>query len=280
MKTIYSKCEEALLFLGETPVCDTWESKTPPRSRVAKAAFELLDIFARNKHYDELPCFVKDSDGRLLVSKHYDFRLRSIGYLSNLTWWTRIWTVQEAILPSRATFVWESEQLPTESLFVAMTSWHDHRGHCCFSYYWSMEDMVVNCMDNLFNSAQTIMGLKYRIRHQKRIALPDARSSCAVKEASDQRDLRSAVLGLVNSWDEDGPLIPDYSMPVRKALVTSTMKMLSTASWSFMGRRTKSRRLGLPTWLPDWTVSTIHRHDLECDFRVSPDLFRSSGNSK
>lgn len=280
MKTIYSNCEEALLFLQEISVCDDWDSKTPPTSRAAKAAFELLDIFAQGKHFDELPCFVKDSDDRLFVSEQYDFHFQSIDYLSGLTWWTRIWTVQEAVLPSRATLVWASEQLPTESLFAAITSWHHHSANCCSSYYWSMRSTTIICMDDLQDSAWAIMNVRSEIRHQRCIGLPYARSFCAGKAASDPRDLCFAVLGLVNPWDADGPLIPDYSMPVRKALVASTMRILSTASWNFVGRRTVSRRVGLPTWIPDWAVSTIHINDLECDFRIEQSLFHSSGNSK
>lgn len=280
MKTIYSNCKEALLFLCETPVCDTWESKTPPTYEAAKAAFESLDFFAQNKHFDELPCFIKDSDGILLVSEQYDFHFRSIDYLSGLTLWTRIWTVQEAVLPSRATFVWASEHLPAEPHLAAVTSWYDHRELCCSFYYWNMEDTAPICMDNLRDSARAIMRLKSEIRCQKCIELSYARSTCAEKVASDQRDLCFAVLGLVNCWDADGLLIPDYSMPVRKALVTSTMRMLSTASWSFTGRRTESRRLGLPTWVPDWAVSTMHTANLTCDFRINSSLFHSSGNSK
>lgn len=109
MGDIYSKCSQCLIWMGETPA-------TVPPSDV-EAALHLLEFMAAPEKVPVPSCLTSKADFKNVFNV-----LRGIHPLGNI-WWSRIWTVQEVILPRDKTIIWGSRELPWEVLSQAMFTW-------------------------------------------------------------------------------------------------------------------------------------------------------------
>lgn len=104
MRTIYSTCTRALLWMGEVP------PEIPLAD--AEAAIDTLDYMARLN--------TVDNEDSVPVPAWVGARTAPHGPMEALTyicpgrcpWWTRLWTVQEAVLPPDALRVWGPLSLP------------------------------------------------------------------------------------------------------------------------------------------------------------------------
>ncbi|KAF7885435.1 uncharacterized protein EAF02_003944 [Botrytis sinoallii] len=101
MYNVYSQCSRCLAWLGEID----------PEFSVAdaKAALDLI-LFLSDKD-EKSPISNSISSADTPTFKAYLRALASVGYAKN-PWWTRIWTVQEAILPREILFHWGPLQVP------------------------------------------------------------------------------------------------------------------------------------------------------------------------
>jgi len=66
-------------------------------------AFEIIDLLAQNKHFNEMPFFHILPTGEIELCELWAKAVYSLENILRRTWWGRIWTAQEAFLPSRAT---------------------------------------------------------------------------------------------------------------------------------------------------------------------------------
>ncbi|TGO13676.1 hypothetical protein BTUL_0065g00320 [Botrytis tulipae] len=109
MYDVYSQCSRCLVWLGEID----------PESSVedAKVALDLI-LFISDKNKKALiPTSISSTNTPTF--KIYLRALASVGYAKN-SWWKRIWTVQEAILPSEILFHWGPLQIPWGSVVGAL----------------------------------------------------------------------------------------------------------------------------------------------------------------
>jgi hypothetical protein len=86
MGNIYRSSQHCLVWLGTLEALGLEQTQ-------AEAAAELWEFFASDKHLSEMTIFRQDEASRWLNA------LQGIGKIIRSPWWSRIWTVQEAILP-------------------------------------------------------------------------------------------------------------------------------------------------------------------------------------
>lgn len=109
MGDIYSMCRQCLIWMGEMP------ASIPPSD--VEAALHLLEFMAGPEDIPITCCLSSNDEFKKVFNV-----LRGIHPLGN-SWWSRIWTVQEVILPQKKTIIWGLTELQWELLSKAMHSW-------------------------------------------------------------------------------------------------------------------------------------------------------------
>ena len=123
MGSIYKSCTRALLWLGdyESPAgsprqtltieeaeTQSWEEISEEQSSMQDKGFAAMNTvheLSVNKHLSATSMFEEAVKSDERNDLHH---LRSFGSLFDLPWWTRIWTIQEAVLPPMATVLYGS----------------------------------------------------------------------------------------------------------------------------------------------------------------------------
>lgn len=120
MREIYSSCRTCILWMGEVP------DDIPVAD--AKAVLDIIDYMAAS--YE-----ARESGGvppSEVLARDPEFRGPSRAMAAvigddesrpEVSWWTRIWTVQEAALPPRLDLLWGPWSLPWERMILASRSW-------------------------------------------------------------------------------------------------------------------------------------------------------------
>ncbi|KAM0426550.1 hypothetical protein ACHAPT_008242 [Fusarium lateritium] len=248
MRDIYSRTTQAILWLGDfAPDADS--SQLPlenPRAnenlipeQTVTTAFTFLEVLAADHHYD-----VKyDGPGQDLRTKGVD----AILCLTKLSWWHRVWTVQEAVLPPEATLMCGTLELPFSMLAQVRKSGYRHRHTGCCGSFGQFKDLYAQ-----------VRGLNYIKRSSKRPSLmPLALNLFRSRQASDPRDRVNAFLGLGSE------ITADYSSSFEDIYRRSTRSFIDECrSLSPLLRIPEPERSpSLPTWVPDWCVGGIRsRH--------------------
>jgi hypothetical protein len=115
MRHIYQRCSQCLIWLGEIPV-DSNASFSLDDARLALSFINDMP----NVHtcpMSRLPPIL--GTGREAEAARKDFNGL---FMHGNAWWSRIWTVQEAILPPSSNIVWGPLSIPWETLRVAASN--------------------------------------------------------------------------------------------------------------------------------------------------------------
>ncbi|KAK7223193.1 hypothetical protein V2G26_011196 [Clonostachys chloroleuca] len=88
-------------------------------------AFCLFRLLFEDHHLCDIDYFHPDS--------HLKTALRAAHWLASRDWWTRIWTVQECILPPSCTVIYGPVEMPWSLLLTGMSNFQRHRATCCSS---------------------------------------------------------------------------------------------------------------------------------------------------
>ncbi|KAI1119874.1 heterokaryon incompatibility protein-domain-containing protein [Nemania abortiva] len=126
MKDIYSQCSMAYLWLG-APLDPTSVQHDP---------FKIFQHFADNKHFFELPGFSTNNSAQIRFEEDEEFDALWNGFLAvaHSPWWTRAWTVQEAVLPRKSVLCYGNWRLDFDTLSIGRRRRNDHlasKTQCC-----------------------------------------------------------------------------------------------------------------------------------------------------
>ncbi|KAK0639771.1 hypothetical protein B0T16DRAFT_395437 [Cercophora newfieldiana] len=115
-------------------------------------AFALFRFLAdRETHLDSIPYLTLEPDSHQTILTH---ARRAVHYLTTLPWWSRIWTVQECLLPPRATLLYGPVSMPWWMFPMAAKNFERHRNTCCAGVP-GVKDML-----NLQVESHSIMDLR------------------------------------------------------------------------------------------------------------------------
>ncbi|KAJ4862640.1 hypothetical protein T069G_03594 [Trichoderma breve] len=125
-------------------------------------------------------------------------------------WWTRIWTVQEVILPPKAKFVFGPISVDMSCLLEAFAALACHMFEPCCSELFSRCDFRVRkCFRQLGSVLTNIKNMRASHGDGTNVELWETLTTFRARHATDNRDKVHGVLGLVNTWSGQ-PIIPNY----------------------------------------------------------------------
>ncbi|KAF2493461.1 HET-domain-containing protein [Lophium mytilinum] len=269
MGTIYEQCEEVLMWLGdrntesEGPWMTVEDAPARPWSDYETGpswgflehfvpafdsdltAFVIVYMMSCMDHVRDLPFLTQRAGNHLSVSNDYVNGFKCLDAFLDLPYWSRIWVVQEMILPPRATVVYGSVVLPWQMFADAERRYGEHRDTCCRT---EVDRLIIA---KLRDAVLSIEQIRSRRRKEPSFDLAHVAISFIHLAATDPRDKIYALLGLV---DDGFRTQSDYTISTHEAyekvtldIIFSTKSLRSLASNSI-------RPLDFPSWVCVWNT--------------------------
>jgi len=278
MKEIYSNTEQGIVWLGdykEEPLLESWThvealkndySPTQrPEDGIATAAGpgrqhdDALDGAKYDRvmraevvaAFDLIQVLANGDSFRTSSYRFTNKALDALAAIMRLSWWHRMWTIQEVVLPAKVTVVCGGMLLPWSTFSDAA---HNIFKHDMIQYCSRPTIKMVPLLTSFYSQIEAIEFTR-RMQLDFLIALHLFRR----RLASDNKDKVFALLGL--SF-QDAPLqkiiSADYSLDWRQVFQRTAAGMMRITSDLSPLLRTyePGRDPTLPSWLPDWRAST------------------------
>jgi len=248
MKDIYARAPNTILWLGDyldgSSSLPPHTMGTSPVRRCPSAAMSRREVATAFRFLRRL---ARDEDGacdvpltrRLAAQPPGPECFEAMKSLLALPWWSRIWTVQEAVLPKRPTVMCGTMQIPLEIVLKASSNSERHRFKCgrCrqpgLGVLWDtihpiqFVRLTGDVTPELF--ADALIMFRYR-------------------KASDPRDRVFALLGL------GATITADYSLSCKEVFINSARQQIVQSGHLIFLKRIaeRNRSPDLPSWVPDW----------------------------
>lgn len=230
---------------------DAYYDKTP-RTTIkavdASSAFELIQKIAeasKDHHFedDENP----SGAGGIKVTRASRVGLERLMCLS---WWNRIWPVQEAVLPPKAIVFCGSLQLDWPAFVKAQENMDRHYSNRCCS------DNLLSVDDGFRHMSLMDFGSRVRdidICQKLTLRLIEALTVHCARTAGDPRDMLYALLGLKPNWVTQLSEAVNCSLPSHEAFCKMTMELirLTESLEPLIKLRYRSQNKLLPTGVHD-----------------------------
>lgn len=316
MRTIFSKCQEGLLWIGDSSEqSDIWcttndkgccvhsnernfgrnfielncphelgrcetslESLESLRSEQLKCRWHgfrprmstllhLIDMLRSDSHlYDILPVshtiHNQDVPDRSCLEP-----LMALRAFMNRSWWTRRWTVQEAVLPPVSTLCWGEFRYSLDDLVLAADRLYTHSITCCSRFFTqlihklealSCGEATVNALFNFQKHIHTLGLTKKRLcQSDIGINLMDCLYNFHERESKDPRDKIFSLLGLLPKHFR---LAADYQATPEELYERVSLLLLSKypdRSLSVLWRESEPKlATSTPSWVKDFNKET------------------------
>ncbi|RFU76044.1 hypothetical protein TARUN_6205 [Trichoderma arundinaceum] len=226
MGRIYNKSKQGAIWLG--PLGDAFAPAD------AQAALDTLSWIAGDR---EQPSWMDDDDAKRMAASE------ALKALMNVSWWNRIWTVQEAILPPKATIYWGPCELPWDMLNRASDSFFNGTAPGLYAEFWN-NGSILNLQAALrglgASRGEDLFMLLWRWRF---------------RQATDPRDKVYGLLGFRSDISLPSVKMCDYTVDVRTLYhrVTVDLIGMSTDLQPLIGRGGEGSDItGLASWAVDW----------------------------
>ncbi|TPX11799.1 uncharacterized protein E0L32_007536 [Thyridium curvatum] len=257
MDEIYLSCEAVYIWLG---VGDNATPTGTPGSE--RDHFALVRHFRDDKHFFELPGYRRDFETGLWV---FDAEIPGAGVswmdfepISTSAWWTRAWTVQETILPTRAVLMYGQSTLTWNDLaeftFNRARHINNYSGECCGRAHEALGGKRMQAMDNLTGHVMRLEHLRRRTGYIR--SFSDVSRAFADRQCKDPRDKIYSILSFAKPGKDRLGIRPDYQKAVRDVYVEAFCLMLQDADMSpscLLGEGFNSTSFGLPSWVRDFS---------------------------
>ncbi|KAF5639579.1 heterokaryon incompatibility protein (het-6OR allele) [Fusarium sp. NRRL 25303] len=236
MRNIYSSTIEGILWLGEFSGTVNTDTNSISQQTVA-TAFKLIRSLADDHHWNS------QEHAQSMAREESD----ALTALLNLSWWQRAWTVQETVLPKKATLYCGTMQLRLSEVKRAhlMSVSHDRKG-CCITN--------PECHDVLYKFWDCIEGFRLLQEESDRdILVRMALEMFRFRHASDRRDCVYAYLGLGSK------ALADYTIPHEMAFKYVVRSLIQESNnlgpLIRIAEHAETRSATLPSWCPDYGSS-------------------------
>ncbi|KAJ4309745.1 hypothetical protein N0V84_011333 [Fusarium piperis] len=166
-------------------------------------------------------------------------------------------TVQECILPQRATFIYGPVSIELSFMLQVFSALGRHMlADCCSTTGARTNPYLMPHLRKLGLAMRPIDELRSD-REGPDIPLWKALSYTRSRFATDDRDRVFGVLGLVNSWMRE-PIVPNYRAMTEEIYTLATLdEVLATNSLSPLHfPLQKDAHPGVPSWVIDWTAGS------------------------
>lgn len=249
MGRIYSECLKVRIWLG----CN------PPKSSSIQAAsqaddqdpFALLGHFYHNKHLRELPCFHRDNNTQIYSFQSgttFDREYTALCNIISSPWWSRLWTVQEAILPPRAVLAFGTQAWAWTTLVQATANCRKHWWGCCRE---ASQALPIDISDALHEFSRNILNLEQARNSRNSSNLCDLLQSYGHRGCKEPKDTVFGLLALVDQQRYPN-IVPEYGLD-DATIFSDTVKAILEAGagqlhWLY-GPGPGWQEPTLPTWI-------------------------------
>ncbi|KAI4909651.1 hypothetical protein J4E90_008350 [Alternaria incomplexa] len=226
MGKIYSGCAQVRIWLG----CDASQCRLGHGANEdLKGAdpFGIIRLLAIGRHVSEWSCFPPDSPHRVVYTPDADFNMMCEGFLAiyRSPWWTRVWTVQEAILPKTGTLYFDTWTASLQMITECGLYYDQHAWKSCCNY--AVSQMPLTMAIALKDFCTITRNLYYdRKRDEggdlKQYDLQTQHVVYGFRTCQDPRDKVYGLLGVV----DDRFFTPDYALSKEEVFFQATYKML------------------------------------------------------
>jgi hypothetical protein len=250
MRRIYSDTTQGIMWLGDTE--DDLTSSPPAESSTghtltisescAAEAFALIAHLASGDHIHANK-FVGAVETILDIS----IAAKSLNMLLDLSWWHRVWTVQEVILPQQVIFQCGDFKIPLDIFDAAVESISDHRkAGCCdlsadddlrYSNFETVIDGIMMFREDGSRDCKTLIKALNTLSHRL---------------STNKCDKVYALLGLVS--DPTLSLTVDYGLPYTEIFAKTAVQLLRTCKnlSPLLRPGYAESDAALASWVPNW----------------------------
>ena len=218
--------------------------------------FRIMELLAAGYHFYQMPFYKVTGLESVEPCPVWFLSMRSLVAILSRPWWTRVWTVQEAMLSAQATVHIGDYQAPLSLFLDLHHSMSKHNSSCC-----SAAQLLWYGDSNIFTSitfANERIGQFLRFSDDGldgRITLARALMVATTRKASDPRD---HVYGLHGVLYSKGQLIkPSYEISTENVFTNATKVMYEQArsvqGLAYAVGVGPDNAYELPSWVCDWT---------------------------
>lgn len=212
MRDIYRQCTQCVTWMGELTRGD---HEVPIRD--AKAVFDFLREVAAAKTapLSELPVLFEQSDRGSAARKAFE----AFSMYGN-PWWSRIWTVQEAIIPSSGILVWGPLSVPRKDVLAAARNLRD------LSNLPSLPDGFALYRHTYTELLRRLLYPVHGFNHSKTDNALNLLMRWRHREFTDPRDKVYALLGMIAQYAIPNAQSCDYTIPVSRLFAQVTFDLI------------------------------------------------------
>ncbi|KAL6879278.1 HET domain-containing protein [Trichoderma novae-zelandiae] len=238
MGRIYRQSTQGIIWLGPL------ENTSPSN---AQAALDVLSWIAGEQ---DPPPWLDNEQKRLAASA----ALKSV---LGVSWWNRIWTVQEAILPPKATIYWGPCALPWTTLDRASDSFFNGSAPAIHAEFWSngsILDLQAALRGLGASRGEELFQLLWRWRYRR---------------ATDPRDKVYGLLGFRSDISMPSVRMCDYTVDARTLYQNVTVDLVNMSGdlQPLIGRGGEGSDIPrLASWAVDWSGVKDPARRSRCNF--------------
>lgn len=237
MRDIYKQCTRCVTWMGELS-----RDGIEVPIRDAEAVFDFLSQVAAvaTVPLNGLPILFQDSDEGLAARVAF-------GHFSMYgnPWWSRIWTVQEAIIPSSGVLVWGPLSISREVVLTAARNLRD------LNSLPSLPEGFAACRRAYTELLRRLLYPVHGFNHSKTDSALNLLMRWRHREFTDPRDKVYALLGMISSDAIPSARYCDYTIAVPQlfARVTCDLIRHENSLRPFVGACEMPHSIGdVPSW--------------------------------
>lgn len=285
----YDSCGHILPILGRGPEFDTipaglpspyslthrdlgmsedrskckWHGRRPRMSE----AFALLHLFAEDLHINAIPGFVRLISAENTNRNPFVEPVQALNALMRRSWWYRIWTVQEAVLPKHGVIMCGSLKMPWDTMMKAAMNWRRHVNTCCSVLKERLYEVLNYPVHGepayltLSTFHRTVIGLNDLNPLTQGSQGWDFMSTIPLfshRSASDPRDKVYGLLGVLGS--QHRPILADYGITMEDLNRKLSRQLLLSGNLEVLhNNRRTLKHATIPSWVNNFgqTVDLI-----------------------
>lgn len=236
---IYRQCARVRIWPG----CDSFKCGIAQSSLHASNAaddssgdvdpFKIIRHLADDRHIHEWSCFrTQNDDGHDRVvykaDEKFDTIIEAFIAVIESPWWSRMWTVQEAILPKKGLLTHDAWSTSLQTIAECGINFFHHWTGCCQKAVSQLPLKLKLTMQEFFGILATLSD--DRIRARARVVNEDVTDNdlrrrhvaYGFRACKDPRDKVYGLLGIV----DDTSLTPDYTHSIDEVFLRATLHML------------------------------------------------------
>ncbi|THV45344.1 hypothetical protein BGAL_0500g00050 [Botrytis galanthina] len=256
----------------------TWLGAPPNHIPTTGNPFQLIQHFSDNKHYHELAGYYKANSGQICFGENSEFNdlWDRFMLVANSTWFTRSWTVQEAVLSPNPVLCYGNWRSSLDMLISARRNRKCHtlnETQCCKNSLGAFPRFKITALDQFFLQIELIE------RYRQEYSLQDHPLYCqdtirafpelthrpfyeivlafSNRVCMEPRDRIFSVLAMAQSLIMKS-YRPNYSTELTDVYTEVFKLMLQETGNDYrcmIGPAFGSDHSNLPSWVPDFSVT-------------------------